>query len=85
MHLTLQMQGPSLFTAGTKNSAHSHCKENTVKLYSVSFPSAGVGRTGALIVLDTQLKRVEDVGTVDVFKNVMNIREHRNLLVQTEV
>ena len=47
--------------------------------------SAGVGRTGTLIVLDTQLKQVEDTGKFDVFNNVMKIRKQRNLLVQTEV
>ncbi|XP_065834466.1 receptor-type tyrosine-protein phosphatase delta-like [Oscarella lobularis] len=46
--------------------------------------SAGVGRTGAYIVIDAMLDRMLDWDTVDIFGHVMVLRSQRNFMVQTE-
>lgn len=46
--------------------------------------SAGVGRTGAYIVIDAMLDRLRKERTVDVFGQVAALREQRNYMVQTE-
>lgn len=48
------------------------------------FFSAGVGRTGAFIVIDVQLERLRFENTVDVYASVAAIRSQRNYMVQTE-
>ncbi|XP_065904635.1 receptor-type tyrosine-protein phosphatase S-like isoform X2 [Dysidea avara] len=47
--------------------------------------SAGVGRTGTFIVIDTQLQKIKREGNVDVFNNVRMLRYSRNHMVQTQV
>ena len=47
--------------------------------------SAGVGRTGTFIVIDTQLQNADGENTVDIYNFVTRIREQRNFMVQTEV
>ena len=49
-----------------------------------SYFSAGVGRTGAFIVIDSMLERMKHERTVDVYGHVTCLRAQRNYMVQTE-
>ncbi|XP_062594902.1 receptor-type tyrosine-protein phosphatase F-like isoform X2 [Saccostrea cucullata] len=46
--------------------------------------SAGVGRTGAFIVIDAMLERIKHEKTVDIYGHVTCLRAQRNYMVQTE-
>ncbi|WAR09002.1 PTPRB-like protein, partial [Mya arenaria] len=46
--------------------------------------SAGVGRTGTFIVVDHVLQHIRDHDEVDVYKLVLDMRNHRCNMVQTE-
>ncbi|XP_018646753.1 receptor tyrosine phosphatase type r2a,putative [Schistosoma mansoni] len=46
--------------------------------------SAGVGRTGAFILLDILLEQMRHEKAVDVFNTVSRLRAQRNFMVQTE-
>ncbi|XP_069037972.1 receptor-type tyrosine-protein phosphatase eta [Lepisosteus oculatus] len=46
--------------------------------------SAGVGRTGTFIAIDTIIYQIEREGIVDVYGIVHSLRMHRPLMVQTE-
>ncbi|XP_066507919.1 receptor-type tyrosine-protein phosphatase F-like [Hoplias malabaricus] len=46
--------------------------------------SAGVGRTGCLIVIDAMLERMKHEKSVDIYGHVTCMRSQRNYMVQTE-
>jgi receptor-type tyrosine-protein phosphatase delta len=46
--------------------------------------SAGVGRTGCYIVLDTMLERIKHESTIDIYGHATCLRAQRNYMIQTE-
>ena len=51
----------------------------------VLFSSAGVGRTGTFMVIDSILDRIKAESTIDIFNFVAYLRTRRTAMVQTEV
>lgn len=47
--------------------------------------SAGVGRSGAYIVIHSMVKQMHETGDINIFDFVAQIRQQRNHLVQEEV
>ena len=50
-------------------------------LIIITFRSAGVGRTGAFIVIDAMLERIKTERTVDIYGHVTCLRAQRNYMV----
>lgn len=46
--------------------------------------SAGVGRTGCFIVIDSMIERIKQEKTIDIYGHVTSLRAQRNYIVQTE-
>lgn len=55
-----------------------------IKLVTV-IHSAGVGRSGTLIAIDMLLQGIQANRDIDIFGTVLNLREQRPNMVQTEV
>ena len=47
--------------------------------------SAGVGRTGTFVLLDSMLERIKSEDSVNVYEFLFNLRSKRVLMVQTLV
>ena len=47
--------------------------------------SAGIGRTGTFIALDSFMLQLKDLQTLNVYKFVAEMREQRAKMVQTDV
>jgi len=47
--------------------------------------SAGVGRTGTLVALDSLLQQLNDEQSVSIFNTICDLRHQRNYLVQSLV
>ncbi len=61
--------------------AHPYSKEATLLVHC----SAGVGRTGTFITLDSMLERIKVEKTINIYEFVTNLRKQRVLMVQTGV
>ena len=49
------------------------------------FNSAGVGRTGTLVAIDSLLQQLDSEGQVLIFNTICDLRHQRNFLVQSLV
>ena len=47
--------------------------------------SAGVGRTGTFILLDTVMQQMKNEGTLSIYNVLKNVRDQRMKMVQTKV
>ena len=47
--------------------------------------SAGVGRTGTFILLDTVMQQIKNEGTLSIYNVLKNVRDQRMKMVQTKV
>lgn len=56
-----------------------------MKHFLCPFYSAGVGRSGTFIVIDSMLARMQIEQTLDIYNYVRYLRTRRMFMVQTEV
>ena len=54
-------------------------------IFNLLLSSAGVGRTGAFIVLDIMLERIPQTHDINVLESVQELRAKRMSMVQTVV
>ncbi|XP_069494213.1 receptor-type tyrosine-protein phosphatase H isoform X2 [Ambystoma mexicanum] len=67
-----------------RNMVRAHMNQRTNNGPAVVHCSAGVGRTGTLIALDTLMQQVENEKQVGVFSFIKKMRMNRPFMVQTE-
>ena len=60
---------------------HPYNRQDTLLVHC----SAGVGRTGTFITLDSMLERIKIVNNINIYEFVTKMREQRVLMVQTSV
>ena len=59
--------------------------QSNITVYVFIIFSAGVGRTGAFIAIDSLMEQMEAEKVVDVFGFTARMRKQRNYMVQTQV
>ena len=62
-----------------------HQEVSCFNCYFFSCFSAGVGRTGTLIAVDRLLQHIREHNEIDIFGTVLEMRNYRCNMVQTEV
>ena len=60
---------------------HPHCLDQPLLVHC----SAGVGRTGTFILLDTVIQQIKNEGTLSIYNVLKNVRDQRMKMVQTKV
>ena len=60
---------------------HPHCLDQPLLVHC----SAGVGRTGTFILLDTVMQQMKNEGTLSIYNVLKNVRGQRMKMVQTKV
>ena len=61
--------------------AHPYSRQDLLLVHC----SAGVGRTGTFITLDSMMERIKTEDSINIFEFVSNLRKQRVLMVQTSV
>ena len=61
------------------------CHIDKVLIRSMTCYSAGVGRTGTYVAVDRLLQHIQDHDDIDIYNLVLEMRNYRCRMVQTEV